>query len=472
MAEPGGETALTTPSRYAVLASAIALRSLQVESTQTGPTYTDGRTIFIAVATDPGDVRDAVVMQAALLAGGSLEKRLMAELARRRHTIAQRYLALEIGRVARQLDRLLPGRTLRRVESSGLQPVSINSEQSLSCALSHQHIPPPPRWAGTLQPSRLRRVDPADLSASPTDADLEHFGELREEPSQSDDNTEESKILKLFSAPVKPNAMSDAIARFLGMGPGKSDKDSGSGEIPVAKQTFGPVGRNARKGRLSGMLSAVLEPAPKSGIRYPEWDCYKGAYRSDWCTVAEYSPAVVETTSEHIVISGPPLTRPLARVGESNRSGIASSSTVIHWISRAWWITKPIVGVASFLSQISTRADDLPGVTFRCWSCSTALARPRRLPAVMLFSTKNADWRATSLQHLNSSATASGLTASTHRARTRSDSCESRNSTRDSTPQLSGACGRSNRPALPASVRRSAMRLMFWSRRRLPKTWF
>lgn len=316
VAESGGEMA---PSRYAILASVIASRSLEVEPTHNGPTYTDGRTIFVAAATDPGDVRDAVVMQAALLAGGSLEKQRMTELSRRRHTVAQRYLALELGRVARQLEHLLPGRTLRRVESSGLQPVSLNSEESLRCALSRQHIPPTPAWAGTLQPGRLRRVDRAGLCASPTDADLEHFDELREMPLQSDDDadddTEESKILKLFSTPVKPNAISNAIARFLGMGRGKPDKNQGSGEIPVAKQSFGPVGRNARKGRFSGMLSAVLEPAPMAGIRYPEWDCHKGAYRSDWCTVAEYAPAVVETASEGIVVSGSSLRRPLARVG-------------------------------------------------------------------------------------------------------------------------------------------------------------
>ena len=62
------------------------------------------------------DVCDAVVVQAALLAGGALSKDLMMRLARHRPGVAQRYLALELGRVAEQLDHALPGRTMRRIK--------------------------------------------------------------------------------------------------------------------------------------------------------------------------------------------------------------------------------------------------------------------------------------------------------------------------------------------------------------------
>jgi hypothetical protein len=301
-----------------VLASAIASRRLDVESTDAGPTYTDGRTIFVDAATDPGDVGDAVVMQAALLAGGSLEKQRMTVLARQRHTTAQRYLALELGRVASQLDRLLPGRTARRVESCGLPSAPSSSEESLKRAASRERVPAPPEWAGIVKPGRLRRADEADLRASPTDRALPRLDELEDDPAQPDDDADdgdESKILNLLSAPGINNPFGDAIQKLLGMRRSASDKNQGSAEIPVARQRFGPVGRNARKSPLSRMLSAVLEPAPAAGTRYPEWDCHKGAYRIDWCTVAEYDPAESQPATEGADHPGPSLQRPLARVG-------------------------------------------------------------------------------------------------------------------------------------------------------------
>ena len=314
-----GEEAALIRNRYVVLASAIASRRLEVEVIRTGPTYTDGRTVFIAASTEPGDVLDSVIVQAALLAGGTLQRSRMMFLARRRSTVTQRYLALEIGRVARQFDHLLPGRTLRRIASAGLPAVSIDSGESLKCALGRHHIPSPPTWAGTVMPARMWRADEADLGPSTTDADLNDFDKLPEALGPPDEDTdgdsEESKILKLLAVPIPPNAISNAISRLLGMGRGKSNKNKGSGEVPVAKQSSGPVGANARKGRFSGVLSAVLETAPLTGTRYPEWDCYKSAYRSDWCTVAEYAPAAAETASEAIVVSGSSLRRPLARVG-------------------------------------------------------------------------------------------------------------------------------------------------------------
>jgi len=71
--------------------------------------------VFVAAGLDSVDVCDAVVVQAALLAGGALRKDLMMRLARHRPAVAQRYLALELGRVAEQLlkqSRCLSSNTL------------------------------------------------------------------------------------------------------------------------------------------------------------------------------------------------------------------------------------------------------------------------------------------------------------------------------------------------------------------------
>jgi nitric oxide reductase NorD protein len=273
--------------------------------------------VFVAAGLDSVDVCDAVVVQAVLLAGGALRKDLMMRLARHRPAVAQRYLALELGRVAEQLDHALPGRTMRRIKSTVLQPVSGCSEESLDRALGRERIPPLPAWVGVLRPSRLRRVSEEDLRASATDRDLMRLGQLEEDPQQDEggaDETDESKIVNVLSAPGIPNPLGDAIQKLLGMGRSGRDKNEGSGEIRVAKQRFGPVGRNARKGSLGRLLSAVLEPVPVVGTRYPEWDCHKGAYRYDWCAVAEYDPADIESAHDKDA-ARPFLQRPLARVG-------------------------------------------------------------------------------------------------------------------------------------------------------------
>jgi hypothetical protein len=304
--------------RFAVLASAIAFRRLDVQSNQ-GSTYTDGRSIFVDARTDACDLRDAVAMQAALLAGGSLQKDVITRLSRHRLTTVERYLAFELGRVVDLLDQVLPARTISRVKSLGIESLSASSLESLERAKGRQTIVSAPDWAGTILPARLRRANEADLWAAPTDKDLNSLGDLEEQAQQpddgSDDEGEESKIVNLLSAPGMSNPLGDALQRLLGMGrSARGDKNQGSGELAVTKQRFGQVGRNARKGVLHQTLSAMFEPAPVSGIKYPEWDCYKGVYRPHWCVVAEFDPAEADSTSENL-LPGSALERPLARVG-------------------------------------------------------------------------------------------------------------------------------------------------------------
>lgn len=274
--------------------------------------------MFVAAGLDDGDVCDAVAAQAGLLAAGALRKDLMVRLARQRPTAAQRYLALELCRAAEQLDNVLPTKTMLRITSSGLQTLSSSSDESLELALSRGRIALAPDWVGELLPSRLRRAREEDLRASPTDLDLKRLGELEQEDPQqedeSDDEGDESKIVNLLSAPGIPNPLGDAIQKLLGMGRSGKDKNQGSAELPVGKQRFGPVGRNARRGPLGRLVSAVLEPATVVGTRYPEWDCHKGAYRFDWCAVAEYDPADMDSAKD--ADAGTTfLQRPLARVG-------------------------------------------------------------------------------------------------------------------------------------------------------------
>src|ERR1700747_729998 len=147
-AESSARREISSIGRFAVLASAIASRPLGVEETHSEPTHTDGRTVFVAAGLDAVDVRDAIAVQAALLAGGALRKDLMARLARHRAAVLRRYLALELGRVAERLDHVLPTHTARRMKSAGVQPVPGSSEESFNRASGRERIPSPPAWVG------------------------------------------------------------------------------------------------------------------------------------------------------------------------------------------------------------------------------------------------------------------------------------------------------------------------------------
>jgi hypothetical protein len=253
--------------------------------------YTDGTSIVV----DPGagfdDLRDVVVVQAALLAAGSLRKDLMARLSRHRAVVTARYQSLELARAAASLGHLFPAVTVDRIAAAPLPEPSAGSEQSLARALTKESIPDPPGWTGTVRPSRLRRVDEDDLRAAPSDRDLSQPRLEADDAAQPDDAGEESKIVNLLSAPGMSNPLGDALQRLLGMGRRGLSKNQTSGEIPVAMARFGAVGRNAR--RLSSTARAVtgaLAVPDVAGVRYPEWDCRARRYRLDWCTVAEFDP--------------------------------------------------------------------------------------------------------------------------------------------------------------------------------------
>lgn len=299
---------------YGGLASAIASRPLAVEWAADGQTWTDGHTVYIDPALSASDIAHAVVVQSALLAGGALRKDIMVTLSRRRDKVVQRYLALELGRVADALAQRIPARTASRLLPE--YGTSSGPETSLVRALSRESIPAPPDWAGVLKPGRLRRTDEEELRASPSDDNLDRLGELREQERQPDEPPEDleddSKIVKLLSAPGMSNPIGEAIQKLLGMGRSAPDDTPGMEQMPAGRQRMGRVGRNARRGRVSQTVSAMFESKQAAGLRYPEWDSVRGRYRPDWCTVVEYDPAEIEG-SELAGQAG--MERQLARVG-------------------------------------------------------------------------------------------------------------------------------------------------------------
>jgi nitric oxide reductase NorD protein len=94
--------------RLSLLASALSGRALQVAPGEPGePAWTDGRMVFVDAYTSTRDQLEALVVQASLLAAGSLEPDVVCRLTRR-PALAKRYLAIEGQRALAANEHLLP----------------------------------------------------------------------------------------------------------------------------------------------------------------------------------------------------------------------------------------------------------------------------------------------------------------------------------------------------------------------------
>jgi nitric oxide reductase NorD protein len=85
-------------------------------------------------------------------------------------------------------------------------------------------------------------------------------------------------------------------------------------EVPQGAWLLAGVARNAKPatggaGTLEGMAAEK-----KEGVAYPEWDIHRRRYRPDWCTVTETGPPPADL-GRPLMSGGPPLHRPLARLG-------------------------------------------------------------------------------------------------------------------------------------------------------------
>jgi len=301
--------------RFQLLAQAVSGRRVAVVGGAGERSFTDGESIFLADLPE-ALLQASLVGQAALLANGSLEARVMARIMGRR-SLRLRYLTLEAVRAAATMDDVLPGRigTLLRELYDGQVPDS--PEQSLKWAgQPGRRVPEAPEWLGTIRPVRILRANPTGSGWTPTERDLEGTS-LADEVRELDDDeeSERSRILELFSAPIR-NPLASMLQKFFGMG--RAPGEGGGGEeLPVGVSSVGPVGPNAKPGEAPPGVSLALTAVPV-GHRYPEWDFRRGAYREDHCAVAEFDPPAPEPGAASIESRDPALRRQLARLGLSH----------------------------------------------------------------------------------------------------------------------------------------------------------
>ncbi len=312
-------SALDCPARFSLLAGAVAGRKVGVVGGDERRAFSDGDLIYTAgTAAGPAEGaanRATLVVQAALLAAGSLETRAISRLVGRR-ALRHRYLTLEAIRAIDLLSAVIPSRVERDARAVYDGPVSASAEESVQRVLrGREAIPEAPEWFGTVKPIRVIRTQLQIGGSRPSDEEIANqarpspFDELDDE-----DESERSKILELFSAPAMQNPLSEYLLKLLGAGRSPSGDCGGGGEVRVGGSRLGRVGRDPR--RADGPSDLNLEhPGPPIGRLYPEWDYARRRYKRDHCAVAEWDPAQSPDDPEAQRGDDRRLRRELARLG-------------------------------------------------------------------------------------------------------------------------------------------------------------
>lgn len=317
-------TGNSNPDRFRFLATYIAGRSVEVAEAPAGqPVHTNGQFIFVSAGRSASEQRREMLLQAALLGGGSLEQRLIKGL-RARATLTRRYLALEGHRVLAELVDRIPLDPALLAEG---HPSTATADESLEVAKSRAEVPDPPEWFGAIRPSRLMTA-PAGPGGQATDKDLKLQFDPIDLPESDDDDEDddedggksgESKILKLFESPLFNNqSMSDYMRKMFG---GKRTPGEGAAgaEMTVrSTRRVQEIGPNARPLPTRIQFTDDGKPGAAIGVGgalYPEWDVFNDRYKPDWCRVIDFPLTVSADVSDAGVARDDVLRRRLARVG-------------------------------------------------------------------------------------------------------------------------------------------------------------
>src|SRR5262249_8892766 len=257
-----------------------------------------------------GEQVEAVAVQAALLAAGSLETDIARRLTRR-PALARRYLAVEGHRALAAIEGILPP-SVRSLIDADVAARADSPGASLAAALGSETIAEPPDSFGTIRARRLlASISSADSAATtrqhvPREPRSHPVAELAE-----DDGT----AADLFSSSVGGGG---ALGRLLGRLLGAVRRLDGGGP-PGADTPTHRTHAGARAGSNTVLSTGIAGPLEEAaiegrGTQYPEWDVHRRRYRQGWCTVHQIEPQAGDGTllfpSEAYG-----LRRPLARLG-------------------------------------------------------------------------------------------------------------------------------------------------------------
>ncbi|MEU1980968.1 VWA domain-containing protein [Nocardia sp. NPDC019395] len=282
------ETTGDSPDGLAILASAIAGRSLQVAYAPSGePTWTDGHCIYLDPAAPLPQQRQSLALHASVIAGGGLDPGIMRSLGRRT-SLAARYLAVEGHRALFANESVLPREALLSADRA-VAAMSDSAETSREIASTRAQLPAAPPIFGVVRP---RSVLSTHSSAEQTDAAAAHRPRSRRSSDlevRSDDDTVEDDLPDLFSSPIGGGSR---LGKWLQKLLGASRKAGGNGS-PGA-ESAGYLGRQGTRGAgavASGASAEAPDSADTAGPHtYPEWDVHRRRYRREWCSVVETEP--------------------------------------------------------------------------------------------------------------------------------------------------------------------------------------
>lgn len=336
----GGPAAV---ERFALLASAIAGRSLAVAAGETGaPGWTDGRTIYVDAQAPRHAQLERIAVQACLVGAGSLEPAILAGLVRR-PSANRRYLAIEGHRALAAHREILPA-PLRSVLDGTMAERSESAETSLSIALGREEIGDPPDAFGEIRPRHVR-VPEAEVGSAAQGLVPDHVPrrEREEMLRELDDDVGDAPSVDLFSSPVGGGGpIGRLLKRMLA-----DARSEGTGP-PGADAPTRFTGRSARRSRQAtttragaGALGDVPLGRPRKFV-YPEWDVHRRRYRPQWCTVVEVEPEA-DAPSRLALPDSHALRRPLARLGtdlerrhrQLQGEDVDLDAAVESWVERA-----------------------------------------------------------------------------------------------------------------------------------------
>lgn len=292
--EEDGPTLQSHPAeRYSLLAGAVAGQTVTVSAGGGERSYCDGERIFVAdmdFEENAADLRDGLVVQAALLAAGSLDSRTVARMTGRRR-VGRRYLTLEAMRACDELGATVPRRVAERLAALYPGPVSRSRDESLARAAgTEDEVPEAPVWLGTIKAGKVISASALIAGGAPTEKDRDGTWNESDMPELDDDEgSERSKLTQRFQVPGIQNPLARYLQKLLGAGRAPQTDGGVGEELPVGSHKARKVGKNARRVEESAARTGALEGRP-TGRFYPEWDEDKRVYKQDWCAVAEYDP--------------------------------------------------------------------------------------------------------------------------------------------------------------------------------------
>jgi hypothetical protein len=290
----------------------VAGRPILVVPTGSDLAYSDGTYLFLP----DGATSDTVMVQAAMISGGSLEPPGLRALLGRRGT-TDRYVALETSRAVHALRDVLPPAVVDQAADLCGGQRTASPAESLERARSARVRGAPP-WCGTIRPlSLIRRgtTGGADVTDSDLRAALTNTETLEE--MDPEDDGDRSRILEMLAVPLS-NPLATKMARLLGMRTTPSESNGGGQEFSVQGSRTGTGHGRGRRVADRGPARGVGRPRPAAGWTYDEWVHTTGSYRRGWCAVTELLPDTSVAAGPYAAAPDLALRAQLARLGLSD----------------------------------------------------------------------------------------------------------------------------------------------------------